>query len=594
MNNTRRKSLKTEQNHKKNPILIFGHKNPDTDSVMSAIALSYLKNRVEKNTKPVVLGPVSRETMFALSYFDLKEPEIIDNVKARLCDIVYDSVPGISEYETILSVYEKMEHQNYQTLPVIGKRPSETDVDIGKEKRENSETFEGIVTMKDIAMGLIKSSGKLNTTLENIKNSLKGDILYSGKGGKDRTVLGNPKIAAFELEKFLHDLCSSDIVVVGNRPDVIAKSIESKVELIIISGEYGDKIQISEQIIKNAEKMDVPILAVPKKTYEISRLLPQCNMISSIMKSDDIIKFNHTETLDDVHEEIVSKSYRNFPVVDEKGHFLGFVGKRHLIHPAKKRVILVDHNEYGQSAEGLKNAEIVEIVDHHKIGDISTSVPITFRNMPVGSTCTIIYRMCKEQNEKQNEKESSNIPEKIAGALLSGILSDTLLFKSPTTTETDKEAALELSNFLGFTEENMKTFALDMFKAGTSLEECSIEEIVHTDFKEIKTGDCISGIGQVLTFDTEKLFERKKFILNYLSDCRKQKGYDLAMLIITDIIKEGSYVLYSTENEHLIEKTFHKTPSQGMFSEGLLSRKKQLVPWLSAAFEELKKHEKQT
>jgi len=549
---------KKSENH----ILIFGHKNPDSDSVMSAIALSHLKNETGFYTKPVITDPVNRETEFALNYFDIEVPEKIENVKARLCDIIYDKVPGISKSETIISVYEKMESQNHQTLPII----------------DSDKKLVGIVTMKDIAMGLIRSKGEVDTTLGNISLGLSGKLLYETDGIRNKKIYGMPKIAAFDIEKFLHELSKTDIVLVGNRPEVILKSIEAGVCLIIITGEENND-SIDEKIVNMAIERGVPLISAPGKTYEVSRLLPQCNLISSIMKSENIIKFDRMEAIDDIRDEVVSKAYRNFPVTDEEGRFLGFVGKRHLINPAKKSVILVDHNEYSQSADGIEDSEVIEIVDHHKIGDISTSMPIAFRNEPLGSTCTIVAKLYKEQNVK--------IPERIAGALLTGILSDTLLFKSPTTTKEDIEITKKLCEILKINEKEMEKYAMDMFKAGTSLEDLSIEEIFNSDFKEIKIGNQISGIGQVFTLDVEKLFMRKSQIQDYLKECRKNNPYKVTMLVITDIINEGSYIFYDTDEIKLIEYTFNENPEQGMYSNGLISRKKQLVPQLSAAFEKI-------
>ena len=246
---------------------------------------------------------------------------------------------------------------------------------------------------------------------------------------------------------------------------------------------------------------------------------------------------------------------------------------------AKRKVILVDHQEYGQSFDTLKEAEIIEIIDHHKIGDVTTSSPIWFTNKPVGSTCTIVYGMFAENNIE--------IPREIAGALLSGLLSDTLLFKSPTTTESDKEVAAALCKILGFTEKDMEDYAMDMFKAGSSFVGVGVEEIFHTDFKEIGIGDVKTGIGQVLTLDTEDILSRKELFLDYMKSYRAEKGYYLTMLVITDIIREGSYILYDTDDEQLVSLAIKKDAEQAVFVDGLVSRKKQVVPWFTEAYEKL-------
>lgn len=245
----------------------------------------------------------------------------------------------------------------------------------------------------------------------------------------------------------------------------------------------------------------------------------------------------------------------------------------------KRKVILVDHQEYGQTFETIGEAEIIEIIDHHKIGDITTSAPIWFTNKPLGSTCTILYGMFRENNVE--------IPKQIAGLLISGLLSDTLLFKSPTTTETDKKVAAELCQILGFTEKDMEDYAMEMFKAGSSFVGVSIEDIFHTDFKEIGIADVKTGIAQVLTLDTEDILSRQDQFLDYMKKYRAEKGYFLTMLVVTDIIREGSYILFDAEDDRIVSLAVNKPAEQAVFVDGLVSRKKQVVPWFTEAYGKL-------
>jgi len=295
------------------------------------------------------------------------------------------------------------------------------------------------------------------------------------------------------------------------------------------------------------------------------------------MRSANIIKFNEMEYLDEVKDELGHSHFRNYPVVDNEGRFLGFINRKHIMNPTRKKVILVDHNEYGQSAEGLEEADILEIVDHHKIGDISTSMPINFRNNNVGSTCTIVYSMYKENGIE--------VPFEIAGALLSGILSDTLLFKSPTTTDVDRTAVEQLNAIV---ELNVDDFAMDMFKFGTSLEGQSIEEIFYKDFKEFQLSTCKTGLSQVFTLDIDDVFNRKELFINYIKKVHKRMNYDITLLLITDILKEGSYILYECKHNSIISSAFNVADQQGAFVEGIVSRKKQVIPKLLNAIELIK------
>jgi manganese-dependent inorganic pyrophosphatase len=288
--------------------------------------------------------------------------------------------------------------------------------------------------------------------------------------------------------------------------------------------------------------------------------------------NSDIVKFKECDYVDDIKEDVLNTHYRHYPVIDSNNLFLGLLGRHHLLNPNKKQVILVDHNEEAQSVDGLNQAELLEIIDHHKIGGVSTAAPINFRNMTVGSTCTIVYTMFKENNIE--------IPFEIAGVLTSGILSDTLLFRSPTTTNLDKVAVEDLNKILNL---DVEKYAMEMFKAGTSLDGFSIKEIVNMDFKEFNLEGLKTGIGQVFTLDVDSIFNKKDEFLNYINDTE----YDLCVLAITDIIKEGSYLIYKSKDK-LISEAFNVDSSQGVFVDGVVSRKKQLVPNLTEAIKSSK------
>jgi len=534
--------------------LIFGHKNPDTDSMASAISLSYLKNRTGYDTVPGILGELNNESKFVLKYFNMPEPELINNVKIQVMDLDYERIEPIPPYTSIRQAYRIMDENNIKTLPIV----------------DENNGLSGIITMKDIAMGLIKGDYyTLNTYLDNIVKDLDGLILCKGS----EKVNGRIRVLALYEDSIKGILRKGDIVIVGDRYAVIEEAIGSGVQLILVTANK----EIPKKYIDEAKAKSISIVKVPMDTYTVSKLVCQCNTVESIMKTKNIIRFYEKEYLEDIQEEMINTNYRYFPVVDENQLFLGFIGRKHIMNPNKKKVILVDHNEYDQSAEGLQEAEILEIIDHHKIGDISTSMPINFRNMPVGSTCTIVYNMYRESGV--------DIPYDIAGLMLAGIISDTLLLKSPTTTARDREAVQELNEVVGL---NLESYSMDMFRAGTSLEGYSIEEIFYRDFKDFHMEQGRVGIGQVFTLDIDSVFSRKDEFIDFIDKVYIDKGYYLTLLLITDIVKEGSYLLYRSANSSIIPLSFNVEACQGVFVKDLVSRKKQVIPRIAEAMRMIK------
>ncbi|QZY56196.1 putative manganese-dependent inorganic diphosphatase [Crassaminicella profunda] len=533
---------------------IFGHKNPDTDSVASTITFSYLKNQLGKSTIPCVLGNINKESEYVLNYFHQPTPTLIENVKTQVKDLNYDKIATISPDSSILSAYQLMGNSNQRMLPVVD---------------ENNKLL-GIITMKDIAMGLIQGDFyHLHTSLSNIIDALNGKLLT----GKNKIVKGNISVIAFYYKTIKDSLNEEKIIIVGDRYDIIEHAIHSDVKLIIVTGNK----EVPNHYLNLAREKDISIISVPIDTYTTSKLINQCNYISSIMKKSGIIKFHEYEYLEDVKEEIINTNHINYPIVDDQNTFLGFINRKHILKPGRKKVILVDHNEYSQSAEGLNEADVLEIIDHHKLGDICTTSPINFRNMPVGSTCTIIHQIFKEQN--------IDIPYNMAGILLSGILSDTLFFRSPTTTNLDKQSIAELNVILNL---DIEKFAMEMFKAGTSLEGQSIEEIFYKDFKEFVLEGQKAGIGQVFTLDIEDVLNRKEEFIDFIDKVHHNKDYFLTLLLITDLLKEGSYLLFKCNHHTFMASTFGVSSKQGVFAKNILSRKKQVVPKISEALSMIK------
>lgn len=528
--------------------LIFGHRNPDTDSITSTLALSNLKNKLGYKSIPCMLGEINKETKYVLDFFQSEQPKYISDVKTQIKDLNYDKIPGISPENSILYSYKLMEKNNFRLLPVL----------------DQEDKLLGIVSMKDIAMSLIKGDlYKIHTTIDNIADDLEGEVLYA----HNKEVEGTVSVLAlyYKTVKAREHMNENSIIIVGDRFDIINHIIDCGVQLIILTCD----VQIPESYIQKARKNGVSLIRVTKDTYTASKLINQCNFVSSIMISKDIVEFNENEYIEDAKEEILTKNHTNYLIVDQKNTYLGMMNKKHLLHPDKKKVILVDHNEYSQSAIGLHDTEILEIVDHHKLGDISTNLPIYFRNMPVGSTCSIVYHMYQEN--------AVEVDRKMAGLLLSGILSDTLALKSPTTTDYDKKAIKELNKILNL---DIKQYATDMFKAGSSLEGQSIEKIFYKDFKSFHVEGHTVGVAQVFTMDIEEVFERKDEFLEYIKRIHQDKEHFLTLLVITDIIKEGSYLLYECNTNKLVSSAFQIEDTQGVFVKGVVSRKKQVMPQL--------------
>jgi len=527
-------------------IYIFGHKSPDTDSICSAVALSRLKNKIGIETEACALGPINKESEYALNRFEVEHPRLIDDIKTEVKDLVYDEINLVDPKSSVLQAFEMMEDGKVKTLPVGGE----------------SGRLQGIVTMKDIAMGLIQNDERqLKTHMNNIIRDLNGKMLT----GKPTEIDGKVMVMAFFHKTVKRNIVLDEnwISIVGDNYDNIELCIKAGVQLIIITGNHI----IPRNLLNLAKEKNVPIMSVSLDTYLTSRKINQCTYLSSIMRSDEISVLKEYEYLEDVYKKIREHRHTYYPVIDQNNKYLGFIGRSQLLNPQRKQVIMVDHNEYSQSALGIEEAEILEVVDHHKIGSIRTTMPISFRNMPVGSTCTIVYQMYRE---------SGHNPEKdVAGLLLSGIISDTLNFKSPTTTNIDREVALKLNEILNL---DIDGFAKEMFRVGTSLNGMTTEEIFYRDFKTFDVENGKLGVSQVFTLDIDNVMDRSEEIIEFIKSEHKRNDYIATLLVITDIIEEGSTLLYQTEIDGLFTKSFGIKEKQGMFVPKLISRKKQVVP----------------
>lgn len=527
-------------------VLIFGHKKPDTDSVVAAIALSYLKNKLGMNTEPRVLGDLNRETKFILNYFNIKVPKYLNDVKLQIKDVNYLKGNLVSKYESVYSCFNYMTDKKISTLPII----------------DENGMYYGAVSMKDIAKDSVNGNLEtLYTSYENIINTLECNEVLKF----DSEISGEILIASYRSTTFIEnvDLNPNTILIVGDRHSIIEYAIEKNVKMILLTGDS----HIKPEHLEIAKKKKINIISTKYNTFQVARKISLCNYITKIDIDKNVTFVNDTDYLSDFIDLANRTKYSNYPVINKEGKCLGIIRLADTADKRKKNVILVDHNEEEQSVDNLQDANILEVIDHHKIGMIGTTMPINFRNMPVGSTNTIIYALYKENNIE--------IPSDIAGIMMSAIISDTLLFKSPTTTDLDKKVVRSLSELTGL---NYKKLAAEMFKAGSVIKNKSPEEILYSDFKNFTIDNSRIGIGQLSTVNPDDVLNKKDEYIALLNKVEKDHGYYLVALFITDIINDCSYCFYNDEAKSLLENSFDREFYQGIKMDGILSRKKQIIP----------------
>lgn len=527
-------------------VLIFGHKKPDTDSVTSAIALASLKNNLGIKAEPYVLGNINNETKFVLDYFKIKEPKYLNDVKLQIKDLNYEKKLTAPNNISIYKCYKYMNSENISTLPIV----------------DNKKKFTGAVSMKEVAKYLVDNDGdKLTTSYNNILETLEGREILKF----DEEILGNIIFAAFKSTTFIETikLDHDTILVVGDRHSIIEYAVMKGIKLLIVTGNGN----IKPEHIELAKKNKVNIIKTPYFSYKTTRLLPLTNYISSVV-NENIITVNENDYVDDFITTMNKTKRSNYPVLNRKNECLGLIKYSNINELSRKQVILVDHNETEQSVDGLNEADIIEIIDHHKIGSASTSYPINFRNMPVGSTNTIIYKMYMENHIP--------IKEDIAGLMLSGIISDTLLFKSPTTTFDDINAVENLAKIAKL---NYAEYATKMFEAGSSIAGKSVEEIIFGDFKNFNIENKKIGVSQISTTNAKEILNNIDEYEKTIDNIASINDYYVLALFVTDIINEGSYVIYSNNAKEILKESFNIDEiKQGYYLDNIVSRKKQIIP----------------
>ena len=525
---------------------IFGHKSPDTDTVCSSIALSYLKNELGGKTVPKVLGNINNETKFVLNYFKVPVPSYLNDVRVRIKNIKYDKKAYINEESSIDAAFKLMQKQNITAIPLIDEKKKLT----------------GYVTLKEIARYLINGNKEIvNTKLNNIIETLNAKVITKF----DDYISGDIIIAGLEdktIKKEI-EISERDILIVGDRYKVLDYAIDQHVKLIILPL----NINIDSKIIKKAEKNHVNIIASELDSFQIANKILLSNYIKSINTNKNPVTVYNDDYFTDFKTMTHKVNHTNYPVINNKNECLGLIRLTGPNDYEKQKVILVDHNNLAQSVDGIEEANILEIIDHHNLGAIGTSVPINFRSKPVGCTSTMIYDMFTENKV--------SIPKNIAGLMLSAILSDTLLLTSPTTTEDDRFAAVKLANIAKV---DIDTYGLEMLKAASSIEGKTVEELIKTDFKTYNVGTKTLGIGQIMTMDFDTIEKNVDEFINKLNEM-VDTNYSIVVIFITDIIKNGSYVLYNEKAADIIADSFGiKNIHQGVFLPKMVSRKKQILP----------------
>ncbi len=544
-------------------VVVIGHRNPDTDSICSAIAYAELKNKTSDLVcEPRRAGKMNQETEFVLKKFGVKPPRMCTDVNPKIRDVDYREMPGIPGSTSLRKAWEIMRDQQIDTLPVTSP----------------DNELEGVITVKDIAtanMDVFDTGilAKSRTSFKNILETLDGTMVVGRES--DICTTGHIRIGTATPEMLENTVEKGDIVILTNRYESQLCAIEKEASLLIICN--GSKVGRTIQRI--ADETGVSIMTTPVDTYAAGKLISQCAPISYYMTRDDIMKFTLVTPVADVTRVMAKVRHRYFPILDEDGKYCGMVSRRNIINLRKRRIILVDHNEATQAVEGFDQAEILEIIDHHRIGSLETSGPVYFRNQPVGCTATIVTQMYDENGVE--------IPPQTAGLLLAAILSDTLMFRSPTCTPVDEASARRLAKIAGV---DINEFANEMFEAGEKLDGKTAEEVFLQDFKVFMCGDIRFGVAQGSYMTRKNLVAAENLLRPYLEEARNKQNVEDIYMLLTDVPKEESVVICSGRYAgEVLTDGFEVQPAEdsSWTLPGVVSRKKQFIPALMSAYQEL-------
>ena len=545
---------------KQEKIFVIGHKNPDTDSICSAIAYCDIKNRTTQDSKYIAkrAGQINEETEYVLNRFGVQPPGYLSNIGTQVKDMDIRLSPEANKSMSLKNAWDLMQENSIVSLPI----------------REKDGTLEGLITIGDIAKTYMDTTdsyllSRARTQYQRIAETIGGKVVEGN--GHGYFVQGKIMVATANPDKMKEYVEENDMIIMGNREEDHLQAIEQNVSCIIV----GLGIEVTEKVLKLAHEKDIIIISSPYDTFTISRLINQSIPVKYIMKTESLVTFNTEDFTDDIQDVMIKHRHRAFPVIDKKGKCIGTISRRNFLDMHRKKVVLVDHNEKDQAVDNIDKAEIMEIIDHHKLGTLQTMQPISFRNQPVGCTGTIMYQMYGEQKLE--------IPPKIAGLLCAAIISDTLMFRSPTCTLQDKMAAGALALIADI---SIEEFAREMFKAGSNLKDKSPEEIFYQDYKKfIAEGDVCFGVGQISSMDADELKEIKERLLPFMvSECGRH-GVSRVYFMLTNIIEQSTELLFYGEgSEEMAVNAFKMQPENGtIYLKGVVSRKKQLIPPLMEA-----------
>ena len=541
-------------------VYVVGHKNPDTDSICSAIAYAALKTNVTGIPhEPRRAGQLNEETQYVLERFGVKVPRLLSDLREQIKDVELKEVDGLKSSVSIRTAWEKMQESNIHTLPVT---------------RDGK--LEGVITIGDIAktyMEVYDSTilSKARTQYRNIARAVDGEVLT---GNEHSYLLKGKVVIAASSRILMSDFINKDdLVIMGDRKDAQQCAIDVDASCMVVCR----NAPVSDKIIKQAEEKEIVIIRTPHDTFTAAQHINQSIPVKYFMTKENLVTFKMRDYVDDVKDVMARRRFRDFPIVDNKGKFLGLISRRRLLNVRKKQVILVDHNEKNQAVDGVEEAEVLEIIDHHRLSSIETMGPVFFRNQPVGCTATIVYQMYQEAGVE---------PDPVNAALLcSAIISDTLMFRSPTCTPLDENTARKLAGIAGVEVENL---AQEMFNAGSNLKGKSAEEICFLDFKQFTVNDTVFGVGQVNSMSADELKEIRKIVQPHLEKARSSHGLNMIFFMLTNIITESSELLCCgpEAREKILSAYDLPEDTETIMLKGVVSRKKQLVPTLVGALQQ--------
>ncbi len=546
------------------PIYVIGHKNPDTDSVCSAIAYSNLKNLTEEGTYiPKKAGDLNSETRYVLERFGVEAPATLPQVGTQVRDLDFRRTEGVSEHVSLKKAWETMKAEGTVTLSIV----------------DESRRLKGVIVNGDIAYSYIDIldntiMSRARTQYKNIINTINGNLLTGNLHGY--FIKGKVVVASGDTQTIIEEIEEDDLVILGNVRERMEITLGQNPSCMVVTGVRT----LPQEIIDRAEAIDCVLITTEYDSFTTARLIHQSIPIKFFMTKSDIVTFDLDDYIDEVKVRMAKVRHRDFPILDEQRRYVGMFSRRHLINVRKKKIILVDHNERSQAVDGIDQAEILEIVDHHRLGSLETISPIMFRNQPLGCCCTIIYQIYKERGIKPDPT--------IAGLMLSAILSDTLMFRSPTCTAVDEAAARELAVIAGVDYEEL---AISMFEAGSNFNDRTTEEIFYQDFKTFSAEGQDFGVAQISAISANQIEKIRPGLQNYLNTVLEDRNLDMVFVMLTNILEQGSDVIFAGNDARLVlEMSFGEEAidQNGTICHlpGVVSRKKQMVPQIIEGMQE--------